>query len=177
MSDSTPVPWLKSEQPPAKILVVDDVEEVRSLCAQLIINIGLEPVTASDPAAAKDIMAKEVLSLVVSDISMPGMDGLQLTRFIAEEYPDTDVILMTAFNMRYAYDDVLAAGAIDFIQKPFSNEEFEAKLKRALREREQLQTIQHSERHIRSLLENIPGVVFTVFADGSSQFVDDKINE
>jgi PAS domain S-box-containing protein len=157
--------------------VVDDVEEVRSLCAQLIIDIGLKSATASDPSEAKDILAREVFTLVISDISMPGMDGLQLTRFIREHYPNTDVILMTAFNMRYTYDDVLGVGAIDFIQKPFSNEEFEAKLKRALRERQQLQTIQSSEKHFRGLLENIPGVVFTVFADGSSQFVDDKIEE
>jgi PAS domain S-box-containing protein len=177
MSDSAPVPWLKSDKPPGTILVVDDVDEVRTLCAHLIDNIGLESATASDPAEAKDLLAREVFSLVISDIAMPGMDGLQLTQFIKEHYPETDVILMTAFNMHYSYDDVLGAGAIDFIQKPFSNEEFEAKLKRALRERRQLQTITRSEKHFRSLLENIPGVVFTVFADGSSQFVDDKIKE
>mgnify|MGYP001557035217 CR=1 FL=1 len=79
--------------------------------------------------------------------------------------------------MHYSYDDVLAAGAIDFIQKPFSNEEFVAKLKRAWRERRQLQTIQRSEQRFRSLLENIPGVVFTVFADGPTQFVDEKIKD
>jgi PAS domain S-box-containing protein len=156
---------------------VDDVEEVRGLCAQIIQNIGLDAATASEPASAKDLLKKEIFSLVVSDIAMPGMDGLQLTQFIKEHYPKTDVILMTAFNMHYSYDDVLAAGAIDFIQKPFSNEEFEAKLKRALRERQQLKTIQHSEKHFRGLLVNIPGVVFTVLADGSSQFVDDKIKE
>ncbi len=177
MSDSAPVPWLKSGQPPGRILVVDDVEEVRTLCAQLIVNIGLESATAADPSEARDLLAREVFSLVISDIAMPGMNGLQLTRFIKEHYPETDVILMTAFNMHYSYDDVLGAGALDFIQKPFSNEEFEAKLKRALRERQQLQTIQRSEKHFRSLLENIPGVVFTVFADGTSQFVDDKIKK
>jgi len=177
MNDTAPVPWLKSDMPTGKILVVDDVEEVRSLCAEIIQNIGLESATASQPSEAKDVLAKESFSLVISDIAMPGMDGLQLTRFIKEQYPKTDVILMTAFNMHYSYDDVLAAGAIDFIQKPFSNEEFAAKLKRALRERQQLQMIQRSERHFRGLLENIPGVVFTVFADGSTQFVDDEIKE
>ncbi len=177
MNDTAPVPWLKPDLPAGKILVVDDVDEVRSLCAEIIQNIGLESATASKPSEAKDLLAKEVFSLVISDIAMPGMDGLQLTKFIKEYYPKTDVILMTAFNMHYSYDDVLAAGAIDFIQKPFSNEEFEAKLKRAWRERQQLQTIQRSEKRFRSLLENIPGVVFTVFADGSTQFVDEKIKE
>jgi PAS domain S-box-containing protein len=175
MKDAVPEHWIKSDLPMGKILVVDDVQEVRSLCAEIIQSIGLESATAAQPSEAKDLLVKEPFSLVISDIAMPGMDGLQLTRFIKEQYPKTDVILMTAFNMHYSYDDVLAAGALDFIQKPFSNEEFAAKLKRALRERRQIQTIKHSERQFRGLLENIPGVVFTIFADGSVQFVDDKI--
>jgi PAS domain S-box-containing protein len=175
MKDTVPEYWIKSDLPMGKILVVDDVNEVRSLCAEIIQSIGLKSATASQPSEAKDLLAKEPFSLVISDIAMPGMDGLQFTKFIKEQYPKTDVILMTAFNMQYSYDDVLAAGARDFIQKPFSNEEFAAKLKRVLRERRQLQTIKHSERQFRGLLENIPGVVFTIFGDGSVQFVDDKI--
>jgi PAS domain S-box-containing protein len=175
MKDAVPEHWIKSDSPMGKILVVDDVKEVRSLCAEIIQSIGLESATAAQPSEAKDLLAKEPFSLVISDIAMPGMDGLQLTRFIKEQYPKTDVILMTAFNMHYSYDDVLVAGALDFIQKPFSNEEFAAKLKRALRERGQVQTIKHSERQFRGLLENIPGVVFTIFANGRVQFVDDKI--
>ena len=175
MKDTVPEHWIKSDLPMGKILVVDDVQEVRNLCAEIIQSIGLKSATAAHPSEAKDLLVKEAFSLVISDIAMPGMDGLQFTRFIKEQYPKTDVILMTAFNMHYSYDDVLAAGALDFIQKPFSNEEFAAKLKRALRERRQLQTIKHSERQFRGLLENIPGVVFTIFGDGSVHFVDDKI--
>ncbi|MFP3870773.1 MAG: PAS domain S-box protein [Syntrophobacteria bacterium] len=177
MKQSAPAPWLKAEQAPERILVVDDVSDVRDLCVELIRDIGLEAATAGDFSRAKELLEKEGFPVVISDIAMPDVDGLQLTRLIKELCPETDVILMTAYSMRYTYDDVLAAGATDFIQKPFSNEEFQAKLKRVLRERQQIGTIQRSERHFRTLLENIPGVVFTVFADGSIQFVDDRITE
>jgi CheY-like chemotaxis protein len=80
MNDTEPVPWIKPDLPAGKILVVDDVDEVRSLCADIIQHIGLEAATASKPSEAKDLLAKEVFSLVISDIAMPGMDGLQLTK-------------------------------------------------------------------------------------------------
>ena len=171
--------WSDTEQrdQTQTVLVVDDVSEVRDLCAELIHGLGLGVATAPDGAQAKKLLASQAFSIVVSDISMPGLDGLQLTRFIRKQYPALDVILMTAFNMRYSYDDVMAAGAMDFIQKPFSKEEFEAKIKRMLRERRQFQQIQRSEQNVRTLLENIPGVVFTVLPDGRLRFVDNKIEE
>lgn len=159
------------------VLVVDDVTEVRELCAELIRGIGLGVATASDAAQAKKLLGSQAFSIVVSDISMPGLDGLQLTRFIKKHHPAVDVILMTAFNMRYSYDDVMAAGALDFIQKPFSKEEFEAKIKRVLRERSQFHQIRRSEETFRTLLENIPGVVFTLLPDGRLRFVDNKVEE
>jgi PAS domain S-box-containing protein len=166
-----------SHQPPENILVVDDVVEVLELCAELIRNLGLKASTAPDFFEARSLLTKDAFSLVISDIAMPGMDGLHLTRFIKEHYPGTDIILMTAFSMRYSYDDVLAAGAIDFIQKPFSRDEFEAKIKRVLRERQQFRKVRLSEQRFRTLLENIPGVVFTLLPDGRMRFVDDKISE
>jgi DNA-binding NtrC family response regulator len=95
MSATVPASWSKSKLPTAKILVVDDVEEVRSLCAEIIQSIGLEAASASQPSEAKDYLAREPFALVISDIAMPGMDGLQLTKLIKEHYSDTDVILMT----------------------------------------------------------------------------------
>jgi PAS domain S-box-containing protein len=166
-----------AQHAPENILVVDDVTEVRELCAELIRNLGLKAATAPDFFEAKKLLTKETFSLVISDIAMPGMDGLQLTRLIKKNYQGTDIILMTAFSMRYTYDDVLSAGAIDFIQKPFSKEEFEAKIKRVLKERQQFQRVQHSEQRFRTLLQNIPGVVFSLFPDGRMKFVDDKIRE
>ncbi|HYR03159.1 MAG TPA: response regulator [Syntrophobacteria bacterium] len=175
MNPSASYGWSRIAQRADTVLVVDDVTEVRELCAELIRGIGLGVATASDATKAKKLLGSQAFSIVVSDISMPGLDGLQLTRFIKKHYPAVDVILMTAFNMRYSYDDVMAAGALDFIQKPFSKEEFEAKIKRVLHERWQFHQIRRSEETFRTLLENIPGVVFTLLPDGRLRFVDNKV--
>jgi PAS domain S-box-containing protein len=177
MNPSSSYGWSHIVQRADTVLIVDDVTEVRELCAELIRGIGLGVATASDAAQAKKLLASQAFSIVVSDISMPGLDGLQLTRFIKKHHPAVDVILMTAFNMRYSYDDVMAAGALDFIQKPFSKEEFEAKIKRVLRERWQFHQIRRSEENFRTLLENIPGVVFTLLPDGKLRFVDNKVED
>ncbi|MBW1981535.1 MAG: PAS domain S-box protein [Deltaproteobacteria bacterium] len=177
MSLTKPLPWSRTYQESRKILIVEDVSEVRELCKDLVCALGMEVCTAADSSQAKKLLSQDKFSLIISDISMPEMDGLQLTKFVREHYPETDVILMTGFHMRYSYDDVLEAGAVDFIQKPFSKEEFEAKIKRLLRERRQFQLVRRSEQYLRSLLHNIPGVVFYLLPDGSVEFVDNKISE
>jgi diguanylate cyclase (GGDEF)-like protein len=73
---------------------------------------------------------------VITDINMPRLNGVGLIKRIASDFTDTDVIAITGFQTEYNYTDIIALGASDFISKPINIDEFEAKIKRIVRERD-----------------------------------------
>jgi diguanylate cyclase (GGDEF)-like protein len=127
---------------PATILIVDDDDLIRMSLSVLISSLGYHSLVASDGDEASEVLKKAKCDLVLSDIVMPKMDGLALLKFVRENHPGTDVILATGYNDRAKYSDVIRAGAIDFIKKPIDNSELEAKLARALRERQLMRELE-----------------------------------
>lgn len=121
---------------PATILIVDDEELIRMTLSVTIASFGFHCIVASDGLEAIEILKRTKCDLVLSDIIMPNMDGLELLKYIKANQPATDVIIATGFSDRASYADVIKAGAIDFIKKPIDYFELEAKLARALRERQ-----------------------------------------
>jgi two-component system cell cycle response regulator len=117
------------------VLSVDDDGDLRELLHELISDMGLMSVTAVDGMDALQKMAEEQFDIVITDINMPRLNGIGLIKRIAAEYSDTDVIAITGFQTEYNYTDIIALGASDFISKPINMNEFEAKIKRLLRER------------------------------------------
>ncbi|HSR36810.1 MAG TPA: response regulator, partial [Desulfurivibrionaceae bacterium] len=77
---------------------------------------------------------QERFALVISDLKMPGVTGLDLLREVRERTPETGVIIVTGYGDSHTYAEVIQAGAIDFLAKPFFRDELEAKINRALRE-------------------------------------------
>ncbi len=76
------------------------------------------------------------ISLVITDIRMPGMDGIELIKEIKSRHPDADVISVTGYAGDFTFTDVINAGASDFILKPFTENEVQAKLNRVIKERQ-----------------------------------------
>lgn len=118
-----------------KILIIDDSKSICKLLSDMMIVLGHENKVAMDGYEALKILAEEPFSIVISDIELPGIDGLSLIKKIKEKFPEIDVISMTGYESKYSYTDVIRAGASDFITKPFVFEEIEAKLNRIIRER------------------------------------------
>ncbi len=117
------------------VLIVDDDELVRMALSVLVGTLGYHCLIAGDGIEAISVLRSTPVDLVLTDIVMPGMDGLELLANIHEHHKDTDVIVATGFHAKASYAEVIKAGAIDFIKKPIDQAELEAKLARAVRER------------------------------------------
>ncbi len=109
-----------------KILVVDDEQSMRDFLKILLIKDGHNVVTAKNGDQALSLLDKQAFDLVISDIRMPGMSGLELLEAIREHYGDLPVIMITAFA---SPDDAVKAmknGAYDYISKPFNVDEIKS---------------------------------------------------
>lgn len=113
------------------ILVVDDELVLRDLLTKILTREGFQVAVVSDGEEALKKMAGEGYNVVISDIEMPGLNGLELLKTIKRDYPDTAVIMMTAFGDSYAVKDCLLLGADEYITKPFKSFEINLVVERA----------------------------------------------
>lgn len=118
-----------------RVLVVDDEEPVREMVGRVIELMGHEVITANDGKQALDLLRTAPFTILVTDIKMPEMDGVELTKLARSEFPDLQIICMTGHAGSYSYTDVVSHGASDYITKPFSIDEMKAKLNRVIREK------------------------------------------
>ncbi len=103
-----------------KILVVDDEKNIRLSLSQALAPLGLPVDTAVNGEEALGKLEDPNLFLIILDIRMPGMDGIEVLRRISELRPDIRVIMVTAYGTVERAVDAMKLGAVDFIQKPFS---------------------------------------------------------
>ena len=116
----------------SRVLVVDDEQSMRQMVAIALRGEGHDVVMAEDgEVAAREIRANKV-DVIVSDIKMPGFDGIRLLRFAREHCPETEVILMTAFTSTESAIEALRLGAYDYISKPFEIDELLLTVQQAL---------------------------------------------
>src|SRR5690606_36905047 len=105
------------------ILVVDDDERLRGLLSQFLVENGFLVTTATDAAAARDILKYLSYDLVILDVMMPGEDGVSLMRALKKEGFATPVLLLTALGEIDDRITGLEAGADDYLPKPFEPRE------------------------------------------------------
>ena len=104
------------------VLIVEDHDRLREQLGNFYEQEGYKVTTAACGEEGIEKLGEERFALVVSDVKMPGIDGFQVARHVREKYPDTDVILITAFgNIKQAVE-AMKLGASDYITKPFQPE-------------------------------------------------------
>jgi DNA-binding NtrC family response regulator len=117
---------------PSRVMVVDDDTETLALLREVVTKEGYEVVTAEDAESAMRQLGEFQPDLVITDIHMPGMDGLALLAAVREKAPDILVILLTAYGSLKTAVDSIKAGAFDYLSKPFVVEDIRLVVRRAI---------------------------------------------
>jgi len=113
------------------ILVVDDELMMRELLAKILSRDGYQVRTAEDGVAALEVLRKEKISIVLSDLKMPRMGGFDLLKAVKSEFPGVGMVMMTSYGDTYTVKDALLLGADEYIVKPFKNYEISMVVERA----------------------------------------------
>ena len=140
---------ITNDAPSALVLVVDDDDDIRDILSYGIKASGSRCLTAESAEAALKVLNSEPVEVVISDVQMQGMSGLDLCRQIKDHY-DADVIIITGLVNNYAYEEIIAQGASDFIEKPIRLAEIVARLKRVLFERQTREKLKQTAIELRS---------------------------
>jgi two-component system response regulator AtoC len=110
-----------SERGGGRILVADDEEGVRTFLAETLERAGHEVTQVADGAAALRAAREEPFDVVLTDLRMPGTDGMAVVRAVRTEQPDVEVIVLTAFGDVATAVEAMKLGAFDYLQKPVSS--------------------------------------------------------
>ncbi len=100
------------------ILVVEDEPEMRQVLADMLVRPGWEVTPAADGVEALELLAARRPDVVLTDLNMPRMDGMELLQRINEEYPGLPVVVLTAYGSVPGAVEAMRCGAFDFLSKP-----------------------------------------------------------
>jgi two-component system response regulator HydG len=124
-----------SDQPHARVLVVDDERDVCEFLEASLTQRGVDVLTTTRAESALEIASNDELDVVLSDLRLDHMDGLELCRRMAERQPNLPVVLITGDGSLDAAVGAIRAGAYDFITKPIDIDALEVAIQRAARHR------------------------------------------
>ncbi len=107
----------------ARILVVDDEADMRLALSNVLTRTGHQVKEAPEGETALNTLAKSEFDLMLLDMRLPGMDGIQILKKVRESYPDLPVIMVTGYGSVDSAIEVMRLGASHYLAKPFSNKE------------------------------------------------------
>jgi DNA-binding response OmpR family regulator len=114
------------------ILIVDDEKNIRLTLSQALETLGTQIDAAANGEEALAKLREKEFGLILLDIRMPGMDGMEVLRHVREIRPDIRVIMITAYGTVESAVEAMKLGAVDFLQKPFDPEEIRELVSRVM---------------------------------------------
>ena len=117
-----------------KILIVEDDKVISKLMHEFLSRSGYQAITTDSAEEAEKILKEEEIHIILTDIRLPGTDGMTFTKNIKKKY-NLDVIITTGYSSEYFYEDAISNGASDLIFKPIRLNELMLRINRVIRER------------------------------------------
>ena len=149
--------------PTDRILIVDDEDQIRTLLARLLGAQGYDCITAESAAAGRRALKEGPVALVLSDVNMPGESGIDFTKEVLAQYPDTAVVMVTGMDDRSYAQVAIDSGAYGYILKPFKPNELIINVGNALRRRAlEIENRGHRERLEQTVLERTSALRDTI---------------
>ncbi len=144
----------------SRILVVDDEESMRQLLEIALGKVGHRVTTAASGNRALKLIETDSFDLVISDIKMPDMSGVEVLRYIKQAEPSVPVIMITAYASAETAVEALRLGAYDYLTKPFKMDELKSNVENALEKRRLKEEVVHLKRELQHKhgLDNMLGV-------------------
>ena len=136
----------------SRMLIVDDEREITKILSDLL-SVNLECETASSAEEALARLRQGEFRLVISDITMPGMSGLEMVPHVKQISPDAVVIIISGLQTVESAIEAMRLGAFDYLMKPFDLRQVEAVVKRALEHQELIVARQRYENQLEELVE------------------------
>ena len=139
-----------------KILVVDDEEDVRETLATVLENLNYQALLAADGEEALSVIKNQRVDVVLSDLYMPGMNGIELLKRVKTERKNLIFMMITAHPTIETAVDAIKKGAYDYLTKPFHIEEVRIKLSRAMERQGLTHSLRWANGLIWALIISIP---------------------
>jgi two-component system response regulator HydG len=143
--------------PTPSVLVIDDDPDHATLVADIVRDAGYVVTSLSDPLKADAALQKGSFDVLITDLRMPGIDGMELIERVKERDPRIAIIAMTAFGSLQTGMRALRAGAMDYLAKPFEPKELRIRIERALESRARGLVIERLRREGDELLRRSRG--------------------
>lgn len=151
----------------AKILVIDDEEGMRDLLAYELSKVGYAVTTAASGSEGIALARKQYFDLAITDLKMPGMDGLETIAGLKNVDPRLEVIMITGYATVETAVACMKLGAYDYIQKPFNHSEFQMVVERALEKAKLKADV--------ALYESSQAVLSTLVREDLLRFISDLV--
>src|ERR1700683_25598 len=153
MASGTEASFAVERVVPVTVLIVDDEDTTRNLCRDVVSESGLRTKLASTTEQALDILDQSSVDIVITDLRVPQLGGIELLKRVKETYPQAAVIVLTQYGTIESAVEATRMGAADYVTKPFHVPELRSKLDRVVR----LLEVNQENRILREQLRSRPG--------------------